>query len=155
MPNPLHRGDRKHCLISVFMLASWGHMTITKVSSPRGLDAVYYMVKDLARARKFYEDGLGFKATFVNDSGEWQGVEYELPTGQTFGLGKSNSTPWRECGGAMIAVDNVEEHTNRVTEFGGKIHMGPTESPVCVISWCEDTEGNTFALHHRKDGTVG
>jgi hypothetical protein len=54
----------------------------------------------------------------------------------------------------MIAVDNVEEHTNRVSEFGGKIHSGPSGSPVCVMSWCEDTEGNTFALHHRKDGTV-
>ena len=129
--------------------------TTAKISSPRGLDAVYYMVKDLARARKFYEDGLGFQPTFVSESGEWQGVEYELPTGQTFGLGKSSSTPWRECGGAMIAVDNVEERTNRVSQFGGKVHMGPSESPVCFTSWCEDTEGNTFALHHRKDGTVG
>jgi predicted enzyme related to lactoylglutathione lyase len=137
------------------MLVFGVNMPTTKVSSPRGLDAVYYMVKDLARARRFYEDGLRFQATFVSESGEWQGVEYELPTGQTFGLGKSNSTPWRECGGAMIAVDNVEEHTKRVSEFGGKIHMGPTETPVCVMSWCEDTEGNTFALHHRKDGTVG
>ena len=55
----------------------------------------------------------------------------------------------------MIAVDNVEEHTKRVSEFGGKIRMGPSESPVCVMSWCEDTEGNTFALHHQKDGTAG
>jgi predicted enzyme related to lactoylglutathione lyase len=129
--------------------------TTTKISAPRGLDAVYYMVKDLARARRFYEEGLGFQPTSVSDSGEWQGVEYELATGQAFGLGKSDSTPWRECGGVLIAVDNVEEHTKRVSEFGGKVHMAPSESPVCFMSWCEDTEGNTFALHHRKDGTVG
>jgi predicted enzyme related to lactoylglutathione lyase len=147
--------DLNHCEISDLWSLLVVNMTTTKISPPRGLDAVYYMVKDVARARKFYEDGLGFQPTFVNDSGEWQGVEYELPTGQTFGLGKSNSAPWRACSGAMIAVENVEAHTKRVSEFGGKIHMGPSESAVCVMSWCEDTEGNTFALHHRKDGTVG
>jgi catechol 2,3-dioxygenase-like lactoylglutathione lyase family enzyme len=40
------------------------------ISSPRGIDAVYYMVKDLARARKFYEEGLGFQPTFVSEEGE-------------------------------------------------------------------------------------
>ena len=30
-----------------------------KIPSPGGIDAVYYMVKDLARARTFYEEGLG------------------------------------------------------------------------------------------------
>jgi predicted enzyme related to lactoylglutathione lyase len=24
------------------------------------------------------------------------------------------------------------------------------ESPVCRIAWCEDTEGNNFAIHQRK-----
>jgi len=125
------------------------------ISSPRGIDAVYYMVKDLARARKFYEEGLGFQPTFVSEEGEWQGVEYTLSTGQTFGLGLSSSHPWRECGGAMISVDNVEERAKRVSQFGGKILTPPVETPVCFISQCEDTEGNGFALHHRKDGTAG
>ena len=131
------------------------HTKTRKISSPRGLDAVYYMVKDLARARTFYEEGLGFRATFVNDAGEWKGVEYQLSTGQTFGLGRSNSIPWRECGGAMIAVEDVGESAKRVREFGGKVHIEASETPVCFISMCEDTEGNTFALHRRKDGSVG
>jgi predicted enzyme related to lactoylglutathione lyase len=129
--------------------------TSTPISSPRGIDAVYYMVKDLPRARTFYEEGLGFQPTFVNDEGEWKGVEYTLATGQTFGLGLSSTAPWRECGGAMISVDNVEERAKRVTQFGGKVLVPPTETPVCFVSQCEDTEGNAFALHRRKDGTVG
>jgi len=113
------------------------------------------MVKDLARARKFYEEGLGFQPTFVSDEGEWKGVEYTLPTGQTFGLGLSSAVAWRECGGAMVSVNKVEEHAKRVAQFGGKVLIAPTETPVCFISQCEDTEGNCFALHHRKDGTTG
>lgn len=129
--------------------------TSAPISPPRGIDAVYYMVKDLARARRFYEQGLGFQPTFVSDAGEWQGVEYTLPTGQTFGLGLSSSVPWRECGGAMISVEDVEASTNRVTQFGGKVHVPATEGPVCFLSQCEDTEGNRFVLHRRKDGSVG
>lgn len=130
-------------------------MTTTKISSPAGIDAVYYMVKDVGRARRFYEEGLGFEASLISETGEWIGVEYYLPSGQTFGLGKSAATPWRECGGVMIAVDDVAEYTKRVNDFGGKVYADSFDSPVCTMSWCEDTEGNTFALHHRKDGSVG
>ena len=131
------------------------YMTNTKISSPRGIDAVYYMIKDAARARRFYEEGLGFVPTFVADSGDWAGVEYELPTGQTFGLGKSADAPWRACGGAMISVEDVEGATSRVREFGGKVHADVFPTANCRMSWCEDTEGNTFCLHHRNDGTAG
>jgi predicted enzyme related to lactoylglutathione lyase len=129
--------------------------TKAKVSPPRGIDAVYYMVKDVARARAFYEDALGFQASFVSETGEWLGAEYELPTGQTFGIGKSEQVPFRESGGVMISVEDVADATRRVVEGGGKVQMGPMDTPVCIMSWCEDTEGNTFSLHHRKDGSVG
>jgi predicted enzyme related to lactoylglutathione lyase len=55
----------------------------------------------------------------------------------------------------MVSVDDVGEATRRVTEGGGKVLMQPMDTAVCVMSWCEDTEGNTFSLHHRKDGSVG
>lgn len=130
-------------------------MTTTKIAAPAGIDAVYYMVKDLARARRFYEEGLGFANPFVVQSGDWSGAEYELPTGQTFGLGKAGEAPWRPSGGAMIGVEDVAAATARVPEFGGMVLMETFESPVCTMSWCEDTEGNTFCLHRRKDGTTG
>jgi len=130
-------------------------MTSTRISGPRGLDALYYMVKDVDRARKFYEEGLGFKPTAVSDSGGWTGAEYEMPDGQTFGIGKGDGVPWRMCGGAMFSFDDVAAATARVREFGGQVHADSFDTPVCVMSWCEDTEGNTFSLHHRKDGTAG
>lgn len=130
--------------------------TSAKVSSPRGIDAVYYMVQDTARARRFYEEFLGFVPGHVaDDGGEWEGAEYEMPTGQTFGIGKSAQAPWRASGGMMHSVDDVDQAAQRVREGGGNVVMGPMETPVCFMAWCEDTEGNTFSLHHRKDGSVG
>jgi predicted enzyme related to lactoylglutathione lyase len=130
-------------------------MATKTVSAPRGIDAVYYMIQDLQRARRFYEEALGFEPAFVSESGDWLGAEYELPTGQTFGIGKNDQVPFRASGGMMVSVDDVGEATRRVTEGGGKVLMQPMDTAVCVMSWCEDTEGNTFSLHHRKDGSVG
>lgn len=129
--------------------------TSTKISAPRGIDAVYYMIKDTARARRFYEAFLGFVPSHVAEGGEWEGAEYEMPTGQAFGIGKSAQAPWRECGGMMLSVDDVALAAQHVTEGGGKVVMGPMDTSVCIVAWCEDTEGNTFSLHHRKDGSVG
>lgn len=130
--------------------------TSAKISAPRGIDAVYYMAQDIVRGRRFYEEFLGFVPSHVADGGgEWQGAEYEMPTGQTFGIGKSDQAPWRPSGGMMLSVEDVSEAARRVTEGGGKVVMGPIDTPVCFMAWCEDTEGNTFSLHHRKDGSVG
>jgi predicted enzyme related to lactoylglutathione lyase len=129
--------------------------TFTKISAPRGIDAVYYMVKDVARARKFYEQTVGFEPAHVAESGDWEGAEYEMPTGQTFGIGKNGDTPWQQSGGMMLSVEDVAKAAQRVAEGGGTVVMGPIETPVCFMAWCIDTEGNTFSLHHRKDGSVG
>jgi predicted enzyme related to lactoylglutathione lyase len=129
--------------------------TSPAISGPRGIDAVYYMVQDTARARRFYEEFLGFVPSHVADGGEWEGAEYELPTRQTFGIGKTDQAPWRPSGGMMLSVHDVADAARRVAEGGGKVVMGPMETPVCIMAWCEDTEGNTFSLHHRKDGSVG
>lgn len=129
--------------------------TFTKISAPRGIDAVYYMVKDVARARKFYEETVGFEPSHVAESGDWEGAEYEMPTGQTFGIGKNGNTPWQQSGGMMLSVEDVANAAQRVAEGGGTVVMGPIETPVCFMAWCVDTEGNSFSLHHRKDGSVG
>jgi predicted enzyme related to lactoylglutathione lyase len=113
------------------------------------------MVKDVGRARAFYEGALGFQVAFLSESADWLGAEYALPTGQTFGIGKSEQVPFRASGGMMLSVHDVQDATRRVLEAGGKVQMGPMDTPVCIMSWCEDTEGNTFSLHHRKDGSVG
>ena len=43
-----------------------------------------YVVKDLARARKFYEETLGFICSKESAGGKW--IEYDLPGGGCFCL---------------------------------------------------------------------
>src|SRR5579884_470548 len=100
-------------------------MTTKSVSAPRGIDAVYYMIQDISRARRFYEEALGFEPAFVSDAGDWLGAEYLLPTGQTFGIGKSDAAPFRPSGGMMLSVHDVAEATRRVAGAGGKVLQEP------------------------------
>jgi predicted enzyme related to lactoylglutathione lyase len=73
-----------------------------------------------------------------------------LADGTTFALAKLPGDTWYPTGGAMFAVPDVAEATKRLREAGVAIHGDVTDSPVCYMTWCDDTEGNNFALHQRK-----
>ena len=46
----------------------------------------------------------------------------------------------------MFAVPDVDAAADMVRQRGGKIVLGPMDSPVCRLAWCIDPDGNTFAL---------
>jgi predicted enzyme related to lactoylglutathione lyase len=113
-----------------------------------GIDIHAYMVKDVARAMKFYRDGLGLEptTTYPNDGG----AEYELSDGSTFGLWNPGAMmPFQPSGGVMFAVDDIEAARTQAVSAGATMQP-PFESPVCWISMGTDTEGNTLILHKRK-----
>jgi predicted enzyme related to lactoylglutathione lyase len=93
-----------------------------------GLDAVYYLAKDFKRGVAFYRDVLGLTI----------GVSY-MP-----GV-------WYPGGGAIFAVKDLDAAVRLLKDAGVKFYTdGALESPVCRIAWCEDSEGNTFAIHKLK-----
>jgi predicted enzyme related to lactoylglutathione lyase len=121
-----------------------------------GMDAVYYMTKDLQRARNFYENVLGLRATFdMSGDGGGSFVEYELPDGSTFGLGHIPDAPFHESGGAMFAVADVKAALEKAKAAGAQVFFDYMDLQPCEMAWVSDTEGNSLGLHHRKDGSVG
>lgn len=131
--------------------------TAQETTTAIGLDAVYYMTKDFQRARKFYEGVLGLKMTadMSGDAGGSSFVEYELPDGTAFGLGYMPDAPWHESGGAMFAVADVKAALEKAKAAGAHVAFDYMELEPCEMAWVVDTEGNSFGLHHRKDGSVG
>jgi predicted enzyme related to lactoylglutathione lyase len=115
----------------------------------KGYDAAYYMVKDLDRATRFYNDLLQMEPTL---SVPGTISEYTFPTGETFGLYKPPEGDWEACHGLLFAVDDlataVQDFKARGVRFDdeGKID----ESPVCFMAFAMDTEGNRFVLHEHK-----
>jgi predicted enzyme related to lactoylglutathione lyase len=124
-------------------------MATVQSSIATGMDAVYYLTKDFARARTFYEGALGMRPTWEDSSEGGQWVEYQLADGTTFGLGHMPGSEFHPSGGIMFAVPDVKDALSRVKDAGAGVVFDYLETPVCHMAWCVDSEGNTFCLHHR------
>jgi len=122
----------------------------TQTATVRGIDISAYLIKDTERAKKFYSDTLGLKMT--QDYGPFGG-EYTFPDGTTFGIWRpEDQENWRPSGGVMFAVDDLREAVDYFKSRGVKIEDHVEDTPVCLMAFAEDSEGNSFILHQRKGG---
>jgi predicted enzyme related to lactoylglutathione lyase len=119
---------------------------MTQQATLRGLDVVFYTVKDMARARAFYEGLLAIQPSM--ESEYW--VEYELPDGATFALANDPQGGWQEGHGLMLGVVDREDAAKRAKELGGTITDRQFEGAACGAYECIDPEGNYIYLHQRK-----
>ncbi len=115
----------------------------------RGIDTHHYLAKDLQRAIAFYRDVLGLTPS---ETASWDhGTEFELGDGSTFGVFKMPNDTWYPCGGVVFAVADIDAMAGRLEEAGVHFYThGVMETPACWIAWCQDPEGNNFAIHQRK-----
>ncbi|MBP7149536.1 MAG: VOC family protein [Acidobacteria bacterium] len=109
-----------------------------------------YPVRDMDRARRFYEQGLGLQ---VSDQYEGMWIEYEAGGGvlaltNTPELGR----PAADAGGTIaFEVDDVDALTARLREQGATVLSEPMATPVCRMSVVADPEGNAVILHRVND----
>lgn len=109
-----------------------------------------YVVKDMARARRFYGATLGLKETAIyNDA--W--VEYDL-AGGCFAITNMvpGIEPSKSAGGSIaFEVDDVDREAERLRKEGVRILLEPFSTPVCRMVVVADTEGNGVTLHQVTD----
>lgn len=110
-----------------------------------GFDFVMVLAKDMARARAFYE-GLFGLVPGAFDSEYY--VEYELPDGNAFAIGRDPQAAFTPIGGAIFGVADVPAAIERVQALGGAL-VRTYGVDVCTSGWCTDTEGNVFGVHQR------
>lgn len=111
-----------------------------------GVDAIYYGVRDVARARAFYRAILDIaEVSFETD----HAVEYVLRDGTAFGFGNPGHAEWKASGCILFAVPDAEAAARAIPELGGKLDGEVRTFPNCKAQWCEDPDGNTFVLHQR------
>lgn len=114
---------------------------------------VGYPVTDFNQARRFYGEILGLKETITFDhEGELGWLEYDL-AGQTLALAKA-SDQWQpnpNGGGACLEVEDLDAAVAYLKSKGVKIAMDILDCPYCRIALVSDPDGNTLALHQRKD----
>ncbi len=113
----------------------------------RGIDASYYMTKDLAVSSAFYDALLGMEPT-ISVPGMF--VEYTFEDGSSFGLYQSEN--FYTGGTIMFRVDDVpafvKDAMARGVAFHGDGHVD--ETPNCHMAFAVDPDGNNFMIHKVK-----
>lgn len=77
---------------------------------------VWYHVRDLAAAREFYKDKLGFTETFVDGDGTWVKLERN---GMEIGLAQGE--PQEDSGVAHVDVEDVKAAAEELREAGVEV----------------------------------
>lgn len=105
-----------------------------------------YPVKNMARARKFYEKVLGLKPG-KDFGGKW--VEYY--PGGTACFAISTMVP-RAMPSSNVAfeVADLNEAMKTLAAAKAKVVAKPYDTPVCRFAVYRDTEGNAFLIHAKK-----
>jgi predicted enzyme related to lactoylglutathione lyase len=115
-------------------------------STIAGIDLSAYLVRDPQAAIAFYRDVLGMTPTDIDDQG--RGAEFTLGDGSTFGVWRMDDG---STGGAiMFAVSDVKAAVESYRTRGLEL-SDVMETPVCLMAFGKDPEGNAIIIHQRKN----
>ncbi|HZX77004.1 VOC family protein [Lysobacter sp.] len=111
-----------------------------------------YPVKDVDRARDFYENKLGLKPASVGNHDGQYWIEYDLPDGGCLALTNVKPSQPSEAAGGTVAfeVDDLERLMSDLKSRHVTFRSGIIDTPVCRMAVCVDSEGNSFLLHQLK-----
>jgi catechol 2,3-dioxygenase-like lactoylglutathione lyase family enzyme len=102
---------------------------------------VWYRVRDLDAARRFYREQLGFTETYFDADGQWSklersGMEIALTTGE----------PEGESGVAHVEVDDVKAEAQRLREQGVQVGVVLELHGEMRLLEVTDPDGNRIEL---------
>ncbi|HJR72507.1 MAG TPA: VOC family protein [Luteimonas sp.] len=111
-----------------------------------------YPIRDVARARDFYENKLGLKIGSHGNRGDQHWIEYDLPDGGCIALTNFIPDEPSANAGGTIAFE-VADLDALIADLKSKdvvFTSGVIPSPVCRMAVCLDSEGNSILLHQLK-----
>ncbi len=109
-----------------------------------------YPVRDMPRARAFYEDTLGLPPSKYGENSPW--VEFDLPGGGCLAITTVTPNEPSASAGGTIAFE-VEDLPALVAELKAKgvaFAAEGIESPVCRMAIIKDPDGIAIILHKLK-----
>jgi catechol 2,3-dioxygenase-like lactoylglutathione lyase family enzyme len=121
-------------------------MTTTNTIGITGIDATYYLAKDLERATSFYTALLGPPTMAMPGMVS----EWTFAGGESFGLYQPHdAADFHPSGGVLFHVGDIKAAVAAAKAAGvsfdddGKIE----ETPVCYMAFGRDDDGNGFLFH--------
>jgi predicted enzyme related to lactoylglutathione lyase len=118
----------------------------------KGIAFTGYPVRDMKKARAFYEGLLGMAPSdeFGPITDESVFIEYNIGT-STLSLGNMEGwKPSRDGVTAALEVDNFDELFAILKEKGVEVVMEPQVFPSCKMGIVRDPDGNQVTLHQKN-----
>lgn len=108
-----------------------------------------YPAKNADRARKFYEEVLGLRASSAGSHESMFWIEYDLPGGGCFALSNATGREASAKAGGTLALEVVDLKATiaRLKEHGAEVLGEVVRGPHCTMQPCLDPEGNSLLLH--------
>ena len=108
-----------------------------------------YPLKDVARARAFYEGALGLVPGLMGNQNDRYWVEYDLPDGGCLALTDFiPDAPSADAGGTIaFEVDDLDGLIADLKARGVVFRSDIIHGPRCRMTNCLDSEGNSIMLH--------
>jgi len=106
-------------------------------------------VTDINRARSFYEEVLGLKASGEMMQGRW--IEYDVGD-DTLAIANVSDTwtPSDQGTGAALEVENFDDAIKRLNDRHVRFAAEPFETPCCHMAVIQDPDGNKLMIHKLK-----
>lgn len=107
-----------------------------------------YPVKDLAKARRFYETVLQLTPSIVPEEGGW--VEYDV-NGAAFFIGVFEDWAPSPSGPSVaFEVEDIDHTMQVLRDEQVPVYKEPFETPGCHLAVIGDPDGNAILIHQRK-----
>ncbi len=108
-----------------------------------------YPMRDVPRARRFYEETLGLKVGLKGNQGDKWWIEYDLPGGGCIALTNFIADEPSAAAGGTIAfeVENLDALIADLKAKGVTLRGDIVHGPKCRMINCLDSEGNSIILH--------
>ena len=106
-------------------------------------------VTDIKRARSFYEEVLGLKASDEMMQGRW--IEYDVGD-DTLAIANVSDTwtPSDQGTGAALEVEDFDDAIKRLNDVHVRFAAEPFETPCCHMAVIQDPDGNKLMIHKLK-----
>jgi len=106
-------------------------------------------VTDIKRARSFYEEVLGLKASDEMMQGRW--IEYDIGDDKLAIANVSDTwTPSDQGTGAALEVEDFDDAIRRLKDRHVSFAGEPFETPCCHMAVIQDPDGNKLIIHKLK-----
>jgi predicted enzyme related to lactoylglutathione lyase len=106
-------------------------------------------VTDIKRARSFYEEVLGLKASDEMMQGRW--IDYDVGD-DTLAIANVSDTwtPSDQGTGAALEVEDFDDAIKRLKDGHVRFATEPFETPCCHMAVIQDPDGNKLMIHKLK-----